>query len=104
MNNNPELQQAVQFFTREKEIMSCLLLVCGAGERTETALDGDARENSVFDLASLTKLFSSLLLMRLAEQGKIDLDAPVTRYAPVFSHLGGLTVRQIGRASCRERV
>ena len=91
---HPELVRALRYFTREKEIMSGLLLVCEAGGRTETVMDGDVRADSVFDLASLTKLFTSLLLMRLYEQGKIDLDAPVERCAPAFSHLDGLTVRQ----------
>ena len=54
MKMNPELLRAVQFFTREKMIMSGMLLVCEAGGRTETAMDGDVKENRVFDLASLT--------------------------------------------------
>ena len=62
---NPELLQALRFFTRETGIMSGLLLVCGSGGRTEAAMAGDVRENSVFDLASLTKLFTGLCVLRL---------------------------------------
>ena len=74
MKNNPELLKAVQYFTREKAIMTGLLLVCGTGSRTETAMDGDVREDSVFDLASLTKLFTGLCAMRLKEDylGALD--------------------------------
>jgi len=95
MNRNPELQQAVQFFTREKEIMSCLLLVCGAGGRTETALDGDAAENSVFDLASLTKLFTGLCAMKLKEDGLLDFSRPVFSYDPRFTALKDVTVEEL---------
>ena len=67
MRTNPELTEAIRFFTREKEIMTGMLLVCEAGGRTETAMDGDVREDSVFDLASLTKLFTGLCALRLKE-------------------------------------
>ena len=69
---DPELLQAVRYFTREKEIMTGLLLVCEAGGRTASAMDGDVRENSVFDLASLTKLFTGLCALRLKEEGLLD--------------------------------
>ena len=95
MNMNPELQRAVQFFTRDKEIMSCLLLVCGADGRTETALDGDAGWNSVFDLASLTKLFTGLCAMKLKEEGLLDLSRPVFSYDPRFTGLKDVTVGEL---------
>ena len=66
---DPRLLRAVRYFTRDTEIMSAMLLVCEAGGRTETAMDGDVREESVFDLASLTKLFTGLCALRLKEEG-----------------------------------
>jgi len=41
-------------------------------------------EDAVFRLSSVTKPFVSAALMRLVEQGKIKLDAPVTTYLPDF--------------------
>jgi len=38
--------------------------------------------NTPFQIASATKIYSSVLLMRMVEQHKIDLDAPVTKYLP----------------------
>ena len=95
MNMNPELLRAVQYFTRETEIMSGLLLVCEAGGRTETAMDGDVKENSVFDLASLTKLFTGLCAMRLKEEGLLDFRRPVFSYDSRFSELKDVTVGQL---------
>ncbi len=37
---------------------------------------------TLFPLASVTKLFTATAVMQLAEQGRIDLDAPVSRYLP----------------------
>ena len=95
MKMNPELLKAVQYFTREKEIMSGLLLVCEAGGRTETAMDGDVKENSVFDLASLTKLFTGLCALKLKEEGLLDTGRSVFSYDSRFAGLKDVTVDQI---------
>ena len=91
----------IRYFTQESKSLACISIACGTADRSCHAFGGEAdlsgrpvQRDSVFDLASLTKLFTGLLLMRLAEQGTIDLDAPVVRYAPAFSALGDLTVRQ----------
>ncbi len=39
---------------------------------------------SVFRIASVTKAITAVAAMQLAEQGKLDLDAPVQKYAPSF--------------------
>ena len=92
---NGELLQGIRFFTREKNILSALSVACGAGERTERAMDGDCRENSVFDLASVTKLFTGLCMMRLKEEGLLDFSRPVLVYDPRFARLGDTTVEQL---------
>jgi CubicO group peptidase (beta-lactamase class C family) len=39
---------------------------------------------TLFHMASITKPFVATSVMQLAERGKVDLDAPVTRYLPYF--------------------
>ena len=95
MKMNPELLQALRYFTREKEIMSGLLLVCEAGGRSETAMDGDVKEDSVFDLASLTKLFTGLCALKLKEEGLLDTGRSVFSYDSRFTGLKDVTVDQI---------
>ena len=95
MRNNPELLKAIQYFTREKAIMSGMLLVCEAGGRTESAMDGEVKENSVFDLASLTKLFTGLCALRLKEEGLLDISRSVFSYDPRFAELKDTTVEQL---------
>jgi CubicO group peptidase (beta-lactamase class C family) len=53
-----------------------------AGERVAMKPD------SIFDLASLTKVYTALLVLQLADQGKIDLAAPLQRYLPEFTGTG----------------
>jgi CubicO group peptidase (beta-lactamase class C family) len=45
----------------------------------------EMRTDSIFDTASLTKVFTGLLVLRLADRGKVDLDAPVADYLPGFA-------------------
>ncbi|KUN04378.1 serine hydrolase [Streptomyces yokosukanensis] len=39
-------------------------------------------EHTLFPLASVSKSFTATALMRLVDEGKVDLDAPVRRYVP----------------------
>ena len=43
--------------------------------------------DSIFRIASMTKPFTSLAVMMLAEEGKIQLTVPVSRYLPEFKDL-----------------
>ena len=40
--------------------------------------------HTVFPIASISKTFAATAIMRLVEQGKVDLQAPVRRYLPEF--------------------
>ncbi|MEU1669898.1 serine hydrolase domain-containing protein [Streptomyces sparsogenes] len=58
---------------------------------------GTVVRDTVFDLASLTKLFTTIVAMRCAERGELDLDGRVAAYAPEFTAAAehGITVRQL---------
>ena len=43
-----------------------------------------AGPETVFRVGSVSKLFTDVAIMQLVEQGKLDLDAPITRYLPDF--------------------
>lgn len=55
------------------------------------------RPDTIFDLASITKLFTSIAVMDLVERGTVDLDLPVARYLPGFASNGKrrVTVREL---------
>ncbi len=42
-------------------------------------------EGTVFKLWSLAKAFTAVEMMRLVEEGRVDLDAPITEYVPDFT-------------------
>ncbi len=53
--------------------------------------------DTIFDLASLTKPFTAVCVMRLVEGGQVRLNDPVARYIPEFARNGKqeITVRQL---------
>lgn len=55
------------------------------------------REDTIFDLASVSKLFTSIAMMQLVEQGRLELDRTVASYIPAFGANGkeAVTIRQL---------
>ena len=86
------LLNGLRFFTRETAILEGVSAACGAGNRTVSAMDGAVREDSVFDLASVTKLFTGLCAMKLKEEGLLDPGRPVFSYDSRFRFLKDTTV------------
>lgn len=56
-----------------------------------------ATTDTIWDLASMSKLFTATSVMQLIEQGKVDLNAPVVTYLPAFASHGksDITVRNL---------
>jgi len=50
-----------------------------------------AEADSLFRIASMTKSFTAAAALVLRDEGKLDLDAPIARYAPEFAGLKGPT-------------
>ncbi|NEE03245.1 serine hydrolase domain-containing protein [Phytoactinopolyspora halotolerans] len=44
------------------------------------------QRDTIFDMASITKLFTSVVVVQMAERGELQLDAPVAEYLPEFAH------------------
>src|SRR5919112_6891209 len=63
----------------------------GTPERAGTvAVTTDAR----FRIASITKIFVAVVVLQLVEEGKLELDDPLSRYLPDYS-AQGVTIRQL---------
>lgn len=60
------------------------------GQGTELPPDQQLpmRTDTIFDMASVSKLFTSIVVMQLVEKGKVDLDAPIATYVPEFAQNG----------------
>jgi CubicO group peptidase (beta-lactamase class C family) len=48
--------------------------------------------NTKYKIASITKAFTSVLILKLVEQGKIDLEKPITTYLPGYNGPAGTKV------------
>lgn len=75
----------------------------GYDEKTDTGIEfppGEQipmAEDTVFDLASVSKLFTSLLAVQQTERGALELEAKVASYLPDFARAGkqDITIRQL---------
>ncbi|WP_197364296.1 serine hydrolase domain-containing protein, partial [Streptomyces clavuligerus] len=75
----------------------------GYDERTDTGVELPPEQrvpmtrDTVFDLASVSKLFTAILATRQVERGELELEAPAARYLPPFGAAGKaeITVRQL---------
>ena len=92
---NDRLLEGIRYFTRGTQILSGMSIACGDGSRVETAMDGNVSGQSVFDLASVTKLFTGLCLMKLKEEGLLDFSRSVFSYDPRFTGLKDRTVWEL---------
>lgn len=58
-----------------------------------------ATENTIYRVGSVSKLFTDIAIMQLAERGEVDVDAPVQRYLPQFRPVNPfgkpITLRQL---------
>jgi CubicO group peptidase (beta-lactamase class C family) len=59
-------------------------VIDGAVGLLSKATGVEATADSVFQIGSITKLWTSTLVMQLADEGRVDLDQPVRAYVPEF--------------------
>ncbi|MBY8821602.1 serine hydrolase domain-containing protein [Sphingomonas colocasiae] len=58
--------------------------------------DGQAvKPDTIFRIGSITKQFTSAMLMMLVERGQLSLSDPISKYFPDFPHPEGITVRHL---------
>lgn len=69
----------------------------GTGTELPPQQQEPVRPDTIFDVASITKLFTSIAALQQVEDGAVELDAPVARYLPEFGAHGkeSITVRQL---------
>ena len=72
-------------------------IVLATGFGLETVARADAvTPTTVFLLNSMSKQFTAALILKLAEEGRLTLDDPVTWHLPDFTHLpAGLKIRHL---------
>lgn len=73
-----------------------VLLHKGWGSGTpDGGAERPAQAETLYDCASLSKMFTAAAALKLAEQGKLSLDDTVAKWFPVGGHAEKLTLRQL---------
>lgn len=84
--------------TMKKKIIAAVSALCLAGTvyasagnavyaepvQSELTVEAAASQDRIYGIASVSKMYSTLAVMQLVDEGKVELDAPVTRYLPDF--------------------
>ena len=52
-------------------------------------------DNSIFELASVSKQFTAMGIVLLEQKGKLKYDDPISKYIPELSSYKGITIRQL---------
>ena len=97
-----QLQELLERSTKKHEIPGASLAVW-YDDRLHEAATGvlntstgvEATRDSVFQIGSITKLFTATLCMQLVEQGKLELDRPIYEYIPSFGLADMNAARQV---------
>lgn len=87
-----KIDQKLQQFVEAKKVAGGVVLVARHGKLVHLTAIGNAdiatkrpmRPDTVFALASTTKSLSAAALMILVDEGKVNLDAPLSKYLPSF--------------------
>ncbi len=114
MTSSPSerLEQGVKYLVDERRIVSGIAVSYGDPARGEAFCRGNLREvrleagafvpdeapmktDSVFDLASVTKLFTCIAVLQLIERGKLRLDTSFGRVDRRFSHIADVTIEEL---------
>ena len=95
------LKELTEDFVYKTKITPGILMDFGTIKNRDTILCGNMEEipnqkpieqDTIFDLASTSKLFTSISILKLLEAGLIDLYSPVTNYVKEFTKLGNITI------------
>jgi len=82
----------IQKYVDEGKLPGGVFMVNKDGKNIYNKSFGNNAENDpyqsddIFRIASMTKAFTSVAIMQLVEQGKVDLDATVSTYIPAFAN------------------
>ena len=106
------LEEGVSHLVDERKIVTGIALAYGDLTRGESFSRGNIREvrlengafvpdeapmetDSVFDLASVTKLFTCIAVLQLVERGKLRLDQPFGSVDKRFTHIADVSIKEL---------
>jgi CubicO group peptidase (beta-lactamase class C family) len=98
----PELDQFVQQEANANRFSGVILITHDGRPIYETAhgfadlaFQVPNRLDTIFNLASITKMFTAVAIVQLAEQGKLDFQQPVAAYLPDYPRATEITIHHL---------
>lgn len=105
-------EEGLRFLLEERRVIAGISIAYGNAERSETLVRGRAREvtlqngrfvpdaaalnvESIYDLASLTKLFTALSILLLRRDGKLRFTDPLSRFDRRFVNIPDATIGEL---------
>ncbi|TNC29168.1 serine hydrolase domain-containing protein [Amycolatopsis alkalitolerans] len=103
MTGANELTDRLRALTAKHGVPAAQAAVLAGGEVTDAAVGTlslatgvEATTDSVFQVGSITKVWTATLVLQLVDEGLVELDSPVSEYLDGFGLAGGtITVRQL---------
>ena len=86
-NKTPSVQYAI--FNKDSIIHSFQIGFSDIKNQQKTA------KSTTYNANSVTKTFTALSILQLAEQKKLDIEQPVKKYLPEFPYSSEITIRQL---------
>lgn len=99
-----EINNIIKNFVDDKKMAPGIVLNYGTGNTRDIITYGNSQEmpykkdigyDSIFDLASTSKLFTSISILKLKEYGMIKLDDSVTKYNKKFRNLDNVSINDL---------
>ncbi len=81
------LHSAMQRLVDEKQVAGLVTLLARHGKIASIQTHGPLKTDSIFRIYSMTKPVTGVAMMMLYEEGKWQLNDPVSRYIPAFARL-----------------
>lgn len=101
---HPELREVIEGYAREHELSGTVLvrkggqtLYRGSFGVAERAFGVPADDSTRYRVASITKLFTSVLVLQLHQEGKLHVDSTISAYLPAYPGEGAdrVTLHQL---------
>lgn len=107
------VEDKVKSFILERQMAPGMVIRYGTANFEETIVIGNRQEvgidesgnlvpsiekmthDTIFDLASVTKIYTSLSIIKLVEKGIINLEDQVQKYVPEFKNLNDVTIMDL---------
>jgi CubicO group peptidase (beta-lactamase class C family) len=91
LEQNGKMMGGISVFSNGHEIYHRLL-----GYRNITEIEKTKPDNTTqYRIGSLSKIFTAVLIMQLTEEGKLNLDAPLSTFYPQIYRSDSITIRQM---------